>query len=102
MEKHKSALEAQGAKIIAASVDDLENAKLVAADLTFPVAHGVTKSDADALGAWWGEQRGGIMQPSEFLLARDGKVLQAMYATGPIGRMAAEEVINLLTRLNSM
>ena len=65
MEKHKPALEAQGAKIIAASVDDLENAKAIAADLTFPVAYGVSRAEADALGAWWGEQRGGIMQPSE-------------------------------------
>ncbi|MBM3607558.1 MAG: peroxiredoxin family protein [Alphaproteobacteria bacterium] len=102
MEKHKSELEAQGAKIIAGSVDDLENAKAVAAELSFPVAYGMTKADAETLGAWWGEMRGGIMQPSEFLLARDSKVLHAMYATGPVGRMAPDELARLLTRLNSM
>lgn len=101
MEKLKAELEAQGARIIAASVDDLEHAREIASDLTFPVAFGVTRADADRLGAWWGEQRGGIIQPAEFLLAGNGKVLHAMYATGPIGRLSAEEVLNLLKAMNS-
>jgi len=87
-----------GASIFAVSVDSLEHAEEVAADgLTFPVAYGTTKADADAIGAWWSEDRGGYIQPTEFLLGRGGVVLGAMYASGPVGRMAADEAIRLIT-----
>ena len=70
----------------------------MAADgLTFPVAYGTTKADADAIGSWWSEDRGGYIQPTEFLLGRGGVVLGAMYASGPVGRMAADEAIRLIT-----
>ena len=39
--------------MIAASVDDEEKAGEVAAEVSFPVAHGVTRADADAIGAFW-------------------------------------------------
>ena len=87
-----------GASIFAVSVDSLEHAEEVAADgLTFPVAYGTTKADADAIGSWWSEDRGGFIQPTEFLLGRGGVVLGAMYASGPVGRMAADEAIRLIT-----
>lgn len=87
-----------GASIFAVSVDSLEHAEEVAADgLTFPVAYGTTKADADAIGSWWSEDRGGYIQPTEFLLGRGGVVLGAMYASGPVGRMAADEAIRLIT-----
>ena len=87
-----------GASIFAVSVDSLEHAEEVAADgLTFPVAYGTTKADADAIGSWWSEDRGGYIQPTEFLLGRGCVVLGAMYASGPVGRMAADEAIRLIT-----
>ena len=87
-----------GASIFAVSVDSLEHAEEVAADgLTFPVAYGTTKADADAIGSWWSEDRGGYIQPTEFLLGRGGVVLGAMYASGPVGRMGADEAIRLIT-----
>ena len=82
-------------KVIAASVDDEEKADEIAAGLSFPVAHGVTRDDADKLGAWWGAAHGGIIQPSEFIVGADGKVVEATYSSGPIGRVDAADVAKL-------
>lgn len=85
-------LQALGAKAIAASVDPIDKAKEVAAELPFPVAYGVTRAQADAIDAWW-EDRRSIIQPSEFLLDASGKVLSSTYSSGPIGRVDAADVI---------
>jgi peroxiredoxin len=90
--RERQALETLGAKIVAASVDPLDKAKIVADEVGFPVAYGVTREQADAIGAWW-EERRGIVQPAEFLLDREGKVLSSTYSSGPIGRVDAADVI---------
>ena len=66
--------------------------------MSFPMAYGATKADSDLIGAWWSEDRDGYIQPAEFLLGRGGTVLGAMYASGPVGRMGADEAISLITR----
>jgi hypothetical protein len=63
--------------------------------LTFPVAYGVTREESELFGAWWEGERGYI-QPAEFLLGR-GIVLGSMYASGPVGRMGADEAMRLIT-----
>ena len=90
--RERGALEALGAKIVAASVDPLDKAREVANEVGFPIAYGVTREQADAIGAWW-EERRGIVQPAEFLLDRDGKVLSSTYSSGPIGRVDAADVV---------
>ncbi len=91
------------ASIYAVSVDSLENAKeVVGKGLTFPMGYGATKEDGDKIGAWWSEDRGGYIQPAEFLLGRGGVVLGSMYASGPVGRMGADEAIRQITRRESM
>ena len=65
--------------------------------LTFPMAYDATKADGDLLGSWW-SGGAGYIQPTEFLLGRDGTVLGAMYASGPVGRMGADEAMRLITR----
>ena len=42
------------------------------------------------------EDRRAIVQPSEFLLAADGKVRAATYSSGPIGRIDAADVVKLV------
>ncbi len=81
--------------MIAASVDPIDKAKEVAADVSFPVAYGVTRAQADELGSWW-EERRGIIQPSEFLVTAEGKVRSATYSSGPIGRVDAADVVKLV------
>ena len=82
----------------AVSVDTKELAQEVVDNnkLTFPMAYDATKADGDLLGSWW-SGGAGYIQPTEFLLGRDGTVLGAMYATGPVGRMGADEAIHYIT-----
>ncbi len=90
------------ATIYAVSVDSLEQAGEVAAKgLTFPVAYGATKEEAESIGAWWSEDRGGYIQPAEFLLGRGGVVLGSMYASGPVGRMGAGVAVRMITSRES-
>jgi peroxiredoxin len=94
-EKIKPELDALGVKIVAASVDPIDKAKEVAAELSFPVGYGVTRAMADQLGSWW-EERRSIIQPSEFLVAADGKVRASTYSSGPIGRVEPSDVVKLV------
>jgi hypothetical protein len=72
----------------------------VAADLGFPVGHGVTREIGDRIGAWWEERRDHI-QPSEFVLGKGGRVLSSTYSSSPIGRVDPEEALTLLGFLKS-
>lgn len=94
-EKLRPELDALGVKVLAASTDPLDKAKEVAAELSFPVAYGVTRAQADRIGAWW-EDRRAIIQPSEFVLAADGTVRSSTYSSGPIGRIEAADVVKLV------
>jgi len=94
-EKLKGELDALGAKVFAASVDPIDKAREVAAEVSFPVGYGVTREIADKLGSWW-EERRSIIQPSEFVLSAEGKVLASSYSDGPIGRIDAADVIKMI------
>ena len=87
-EQLRAELAGVGARVFAASVDNLEKAQEVQKEVSFPIGHGVTRADADSLGSWW-EERRSIIQPSEFLLDANGKVLASSYSDGPIGRFDA-------------
>ena len=95
-EKAKPELEALGIKVVAASIDPIDKARETAADLSFPVGHGVTRAMADQMGSWW-EDRRQIIQPSEFIVDATGKVRASTYSSGPIGRMDPGDVIRLVT-----
>ncbi len=94
-EKLKSELAAVGASVFAASVDPLDKAQLVAAEVSFPVGYGVTRAQADSMGSWW-EERRGIVQPSEFIIGTAGDVVTSSYSSGPIGRIEAADVIKMI------
>ena len=88
------ALAEAGISVACASVDTIDKAEEVAADVTFPVGYGVTKDLADAIGAWW-EDRRGLIRPSEFLLGADNTALASSYCDGPLGRRDAADVVKL-------
>ena len=81
-------------------MDDRAKTAELATDLSFPVAYGVTRADADAIGAWW-EPRRDHIQPSEFLLTGKGRVLGSSYSNLPIGRMDPKETLTLLRMVAS-
>lgn len=96
----KGAFDEVDAAILAASADTLENAAEVQEELSFPVAYGVTRDQAAAIGGWW-EDRRSIIQPSEFILDRGGRVVSATYSTGPVGRLMPEDAVKLIRFLES-
>lgn len=93
--EQKEEFEKLGIGVVAASVDPIEKAKEVADEVNFPVGYGVTRDIADKIGAWW-EDRRQIIQPSEFILNPEGKVIASSYADGPLGRIDAGDVVKLV------
>ena len=94
-EERKREIEALGGKIVAASVDPLDKAKDTAAQLSYPLAYGVTRADAERIGAWW-EDRRGIIQPANFIVGHDGTVKASTYSSAQIGRMESGHVVKVL------
>jgi peroxiredoxin len=92
-----------GIKVVALSVDDeattagtIEKFKL-----SFPVGH---SADADKIAAVTGaytNEAPHYLQTTGFLLAPDGKILNAVYSSGSIGRLVADDVIAMVTYLKS-
>ncbi len=64
------------------------------------MAYGVTRQQADALGAWWDDRRD-FIQPTEFMLTRKGKVMFSTYSNAPVGRMDPVETLTLIKFLNA-
>jgi hypothetical protein len=61
---------------------------------TFAIAYGLkVPEDAEKVGAYW-EERRGIFHATDFTLGPDRKVLQACFATGPIGRISAVDALS--------
>ena len=88
-------LDALGAKVIAASVDPIDKAQEVAGEVSFPIGYGVTRDIANTLGAWW-EDRRSIIQPSEFMVGTDNKIIVSSYSDGPLGRIEGADVVKLI------
>ncbi len=81
---------------MALSVDALDKAKETVGklQLTFPVAYGLgVPRDAERIGAFWDERRK-IIQPANFVLDSDKKVVDASYSIGPIGRIVATDALS--------
>lgn len=94
-ENVKQELEGIGAKIVAASIDPIDKAQEVANDVSFPVGYEVSREIADTLGSWW-EDRRSIIQPSEFIVGADNKIVVSSYSDGPLGRIDAADVVKLV------
>ena len=94
-QSHIGEFEAEEIGILAMSVDPVDKAREVAAEVSFPVAYEVTREIADTLGSWW-EERRGIIQPSEFIVGADHKVMASSYSDGPLGRMNPDDVLKMI------
>ena len=84
-------------------MDTGDQSKELADKVGFAVAEGVTRENADQIGAWYGDARHPEMiQPSEFLLNADGKVMMCSYSAGPLGRMSPEDMIKVIAYLENL
>jgi len=91
-----SELQKLNTKVIAASTDNIDNSTAIAADLPFPVAYSAGKDLGDKMGSWW-EERRGLIQPSDFVLNHEGKILSATYSSGPVGRLEGGDAVKFIT-----
>ena len=92
-----------GIKVVALSVDDnAAAASLVEKHrLNFPVGYGV---DAETIAASTGayvNDNPRYFQSTGFVLNPDGKVITAVYSSGAIGRLVAEDVIGFVRYVKS-
>ena len=102
--QEKDALDALGLKVVALSVDDEPTSAGTIAknNLKFPVGH---SADADAVAAATGafvNPKPRFLQPTGFVLAPDGTVKAAVYATSAVGRMVAKDVAGFVGYLKSV
>jgi len=91
----KGELDALGAKVVAASVDPIDKAREVAGEVSFPIGYGVTRDIANTLGAWW-DRRRNIIQPAEFVVGTNNKIIVSSYSDGPLGRIEGADVVSLI------
>jgi peroxiredoxin len=87
-----------GVKVVALSVDDeATSAALVAKHrLRFPVGH---SADPDVVAAATGayvNPDARYLESTGFVLAPDGRVITAVYSSGAIGRLVADDVIGFV------
>ena len=67
----------------------------MAGEVSFPIGYGVTRDIANTLGAWW-EDRRNIIQPAEFLVGTNNKIIVSSYSDGPLGRIEGADVLSLI------
>ena len=87
-----------GIRVIAASVDKLEDAEEMVKrnNLAFPLAYGTDgKGFSEATGAFF-DLKKGFLHATGFIIRPDGTLMDAVYSTGPIGRLAAADTIRLI------
>jgi peroxiredoxin len=96
-------LAATGIKVVALSVDDeattvgtIEKFKL-----SFPVGHSANAEKVAAITGAYTNETPRYLQTTDFLLAPDGKILNAVYSSGPMGSLVAEDVIGMVAYLKS-
>jgi peroxiredoxin len=91
-----------GIKVVALSVDDETTTRgtIEKFKLSFPVGSADADKVASITGAYTNASPR-YLQATGFLLAPDGKVLNAVYSSGPLGRLVAEDVIGMVAYLKS-
>ena len=96
-------LKEAGVKVVALSVDDQATTvgTIEKFALSFPVGHSADADKVAAITGAYTNETPHYLQTTGFLLAPDGKVLNAVYSSGPIGRLVAEDVIGMVTYLKS-
>ncbi len=90
-----------GIQVAAASADSKEDAQKTVDkySVTFRVGFGLdAASVSEQTGAFYDEKRGSL-HATGFVLAPDGKIANAVYSTGPLGRLVAADTLALIKYL---
>jgi len=92
-----------GIKVVSLSVDDEATTKgtIEKFKLRFPVGHSADAGRIAAVTGAYTNDSPRYLQSTGFLLDPNGHVLNAVYSSGPIGRLVAEDVIGMVAYLKS-
>ena len=86
--------------MIAASVDSIEDAQKIAAELhiPFPIAYGLDPvATTETLGGFYkADAADPYLQPTDLIVGPDGHVLSSTYSSGSVGRLRADEALDLV------
>lgn len=103
LQQHRAALEALDTHIIAISSDTAGDARgtVNALDLGFRVLSGLDAEDSTAqMGCYIGTHAGTAhVQPTSFVLDRDGRIVHALYSSGRVGRLTGDDAVTLVKGL---
>jgi peroxiredoxin len=93
-----------GIKVVALSVDgEATTARTIEKfKLSFPVGHSANADKVASITGAYTNESPHYLQATGFVLAPDGKILNAVYSSGPLGRLVAEDVIGMVTYLKSI
>lgn len=93
------------AQVIAASSDDEAGAKEAAEEwgLEYTVLYDLdAEATSEAIGCYTGKHRGeSHIQPASFVLDRNGQVVHAVYSTGKVGRLSADDALTIVRELDA-
>ncbi len=92
-----------GIKVVALSVDDeaTTTGTIDKFKLSFPVGHSADANKVATITGAYTNENPRYLQTTGFVLAPDGKILNAVYSSGPIGRLVADDVIGMVAYLKS-
>ena len=94
-----SLLKTLGASVVALSVDDKDTTQRLSDGLqlrTVKMLHSADMAEVSSLTGAYTEEARGILHATGFILAPGGKVAQACYSTGPIGRFTALDTMRII------
>ncbi len=76
-------------------MDTLDDAREGAGRLnvSFKIAHGLKAPEISSLTGAFYEREKGFLQPAGFIVNPEGKIVNAVYSTGPRGRLLARECL---------
>ena len=96
-------LAAAGIKVVALSVDDEATSvgTIEKFKLSFPVGHSANADKVASITGAYSNDSPRYLQSTGFVLAPDGKILIAVYSSGPLGRLVAEDVIGMVNYIKS-
>jgi peroxiredoxin len=102
-QQHRAEFDASSAEIVALSADTREDAwgTVERLGLEFRVLYGLDpEATSRTIGCYTGTREGRPhVQPAAFILGPDGRIAQAVYSSGKVGRLTADDALTIVKEL---
>jgi alkyl hydroperoxide reductase subunit AhpC len=85
-------------KVIVGSVDSVEKARETVDKLgiTYPIGYGMIAEEISRITGAYYEKEKKFLHATGFIVGPEKTIVVACYSTGPIGRLVAKDVLNLV------